>query len=143
MADRSKNAPVERRPGGYLKWCGVAFVIFFLSFFLVERPFDGQGISYVVGALSNSFTLPGVLLFGVGTLSFVYHRGAYDSLGFSFKKFGLHNLLPGALQEKSRTLYEYKEKRKKERGEYRPYMLAVGLGFLSIGVAFSLIYLLL
>ena len=140
--DRATNSLKQWRLGGYLKWCGVAFFIFSLSFFIVERPFDGQGGSYIVGALSNSFALPGVLLFGMGALSFIYHIGGYDSLGFSIKKFGLHNLLPGVGRESSRTLYEYKEKRKKDRGEYRPYMLAVGLCFLAVGAALSLVYLL-
>ena len=125
-----------------MKWGGTALILFSISFFFVERPFDVKGYTEIVGKLANCFTLPGSLLFGIGTLSYVSHLGGYDSLGFSFKRFGLHNLLPGVVGEKSRTLYEYKEKRKKERGEYRPYMLIVGLSCLALGGALSLVYLL-
>ena len=61
---------------------------------------------------------------------------------YSFGRFGLHNLLPSVRRDKSRTLYDYKEKKKRERGEYRPYTLTVGLCFLLVGLLLSLIYLL-
>ena len=64
----------------------VALVAIVLMF-IYEKPFSQEGAKEIVGAISNCFTVPGVVLSGMGALSYLAHKGAYDGLGYIFSNF--------------------------------------------------------
>ena len=123
----------------YVKWSVVA-LFFTVIMFVLEKPFSAEGAGEIIGLISNCFAVPGVLLTGLGVLSYLSSLGAYDGLAYMFSNFSLHSLIPGHQKEKPGTLYEYKKMKDEKGRKWIPYALQVGLVMLGISVILLIIY---
>ena len=92
----------------------------------------------VMKALSDCFSVPGLILICFALLVVCSNGGAFDMLTFGVKKVAL--LLKQTLSEKDReSFYEYR-KRKQENKRSFAYILIVGAAYLAIGVVFLAIF---
>jgi hypothetical protein len=123
----------------YIKWSVVALaaIVFMIVY---ENPFSAGNAADIVGKLSNCFAVPGVVLSGIGALSYFSSLGAYDAFGYIFSNFSLHSIIPGHHKEKYESLYEYKKEKDEKSRKWLPYALKVGLITLGISVALLVVY---
>ena len=116
-------------------FAGLIFVAGMFSQGLLEKNTTKE----IFGCLSDCFLFPGVLIGGMGALSWIASEGAFDMLsygfGFAFNKL-IHPL----------TAYEsfYEYKMRKEEGEkvWLKHWLIVGAVCMTLSVLFLVLYLL-
>lgn len=109
-----------------------------------KEVFSLKDAKSVFGALSDAFLIPGALFAGVGGLSRLGAAGAYDSFGYLFSRFALHNIwVTGSRRKKYDSLYEYKQKKDEKGRRWLPYVLWTGVGALAISVVMLIVYLIL
>lgn len=124
----------------YVKWSIVCVAIAIFCFFVTEKPYAQANATEVIGKIGNCFTVPGVLLSGIGGLSYISYLGGFDSLAYAFSNFGLHNIWVKRQPERYKSFYEYKEAKNKKGRKWLPKTLSVGLVSLGIGLIFTVIY---
>ena len=139
-SNRSMNE-MEKRPKLmiFVKWCVVCLAIAVVCFF-IEKPYAETELREVIGKVSNCFTIPGVLIGGIGGLSYVSYLGGYDGLSYAFSNFGLHNLWTRKQPKRYKSLYEYKEAKDNAGRKWLPSALMAGLASIAIGILFTIIY---
>ena len=125
----------------YVKWGIACIAIALFCFFVTEKPYEQATAADVVGRIANCFVVPGVVLSGIGALSYVSFLGGYDSLSYAFVNFGLHNLWVKRQPKKYKNFYEYKEEKNEKGRKWLPRALTVGLISLAIGIVLTVIYL--
>lgn len=132
----------------YFKW-GIVALIAIILMFIYEKPFNQvydipptpqEEAKDIIGALINCFTVPGVVLSGMGALSYLAHKGAYDGLGYVFSNFALHSLIPGTHKDKPKSLYEYKQRKDASGRKWAYQLLTVGLVLLAIMFVLLIVY---
>lgn len=136
MAKEKKSGS---RKKGYI--ISISLILIFISVMLnyegvtsCETPKD------LIGALSNCFSVPGVLFAGIGGLSLLSKLGAYDSFGYIFGKFALHNIFVTKQQKHYDSLYDYKAEKDAKGRAWLPQVLFVGLVSLGVGIVLLVIY---
>lgn len=94
--------------------------------------FNGtQSAAEVWGILSDGFLLPGVLMAGIGALSWISQEGLFDIFGY-----GWLTLVSHFDHTKEReSYYDYKVRREEKRSGWLWQMLAVGLCCLALSAA--------
>ena len=123
----------------YIK-TGTAWLVLLVLSFWWENPFQKESVSEIFAAVSNAFTIPGVIMTGLGGLTYLASKGAYDGLGYAFSNFGLHNLWTKRQPKKYKTLYDYKAAKDEKGRKWLSSALVVGLVSLSLGVISLVIY---
>ena len=96
----------------------------------------------IVRYLSDAFLVPGVLLTGIGLLSFLKKEGTYDGLTYSF-----HSMRASfarryddeARKDMARTYYDYKQNVKGKR-KVAWHLIIVGSGFLLIAIVLTIVF---
>ena len=139
MDIRSDRELIVRKRILYVKWAVIAVVLVVLMFFY-EKPYEGESVADVVGKISNCFTVPGIVLSGIGALSYVSYIGGYDSFGYIFSNFALHSLIYREQPKKYQSLYDYKQAKDAKGRKWLPHVLFVGLGTLAISVVLLIVY---
>ena len=103
----------------------------------LEDPFSAETPVELIGILCDCFTVPGVIFLGIGALTWVAHQGGFDSFGYMFSNFSLHNLWVTKQKKKYETFYDYKQA-KDEKG--RPWLTHFAvLGACSLGIGLILL----
>ena len=125
----------------YVKWGAVCVAIVLFCFFAVEKPYAQATAADVIGKIGNCFFVPGVVLSGIGALSYISYLGGYDSLSYTFSNFALHKIWVQRHPKRYKSLYEYKEAKNKKGRKWLPHAFAVGIVSLGLGVIFTVIYL--
>jgi hypothetical protein len=85
--------------------------------------------SVILGILSDSFLVPGVLISGFGGLIFVSNEGVFDGITYGLTSF--FDIFRKDKQNKYRTFFDYRES-KGERDTSFGYLLICGLSFLAL-----------
>ena len=111
-------------------------VCFFKGVFQETDP------ALIVRYLSDAFLVPGVLLTGIGLLSFLNKEGTYDGLFYSFYSMRAafarrHD--DEARKDMARTYYDYKQKVKAKR-KVAWHLVIVGSGFLLIAIVLTIVF---
>ena len=110
-------------------------------FIFISKPHEQENAKEFIRALSDCFVIPAALLGGIGGLSLMARLGAYDGLIYSFKNFGIHNLLGGGFKKKKiQTFYEYKQEKDEKGRKWLPSFLYVGLVMLGVSIILSIVY---
>lgn len=105
--------------------------------------FSSASFQAAAGILSDCFFVPGVLLAGAGAMGWIGSKGTFDSLGYAFSRFSLHNLWPNEhTAKRPETLYEYKQKQDEKGRKWSKPLVFTGLGAMAFAVAWLLVYLL-
>jgi hypothetical protein len=96
----------------------------------------------VLYGLCNCFTIPGILLSGVGGISWAGKFGTFDMLSYGSRSF-FGNFIKPLAEDLPRTFYDYKKQKDEKGRKWSAEVLFVGLAFLAVGViltVFSLIF---
>ena len=123
----------------YVKW-GIVAIIAVVLMFLYEQPFAKEGAKEIVGTLSDCFAIPGIVMTGVGALTYLAKLGAYDGLNYAFSNFALHSLIPGMHKEKHESFYEYKKAKDEKGRKWLSHLFLVGLVPLALSVIILIVY---
>lgn len=92
----------------------------------------------IMKLLTNSFFVPGILIFGFGLLILASNGGTFDMLVYGTKKF--FDLFRKPEQRKiTNTFYDYR-KAKQETPLDFVYLVLIGLGFILVSVIFLILY---
>lgn len=123
----------------YLRWSliSVTLVVFAV---LIRKPFSKETAQDIVGEISNCFFIPGALMSGIGALSYLSSKGAYDSFSYIFTNFALHSLIYRDQPKKYESLYDYKVEKDKKGRKWFKHMLIVGLCTLLVSILLFVVY---
>lgn len=122
----------------YLITFGCGLVVSF-SLACILGLFKCKNAAAVYQILSDSTLATGVILFGVGLLTFCGNHGAFDMIGYGLKH-GLARLIPGlGTRVGKKTYAEYREEREDRKKSFG-FLLLVGIFFLVLAVLFVILY---
>lgn len=118
---------------------GVALIVFLIGIFS-QGLFEKSSAKETVRVLSDSFLFPGVLLGGIGALSWIASEGTFDMLSYGFafcfsKLIHPHKSFMG--------FYEYKMEKSDKREGWLVPELIVGLLCIAVSAIFVVIYMML
>lgn len=120
----------------YLLTFGLGFaVVLFMS--IGNGVFDQTKIAQIFAILTDSFTVPTVVLLGLGGLMFVSNEGGFDALSYGITSF--IDMFRKEKKNKFKSFYDYKEA-KAERNLEFGFLLISGLVFMVITVVMLLLY---
>ena len=105
---------------------------------LTRNIFSVTNPSQIFAILSDSFTVPGVLLTGIGGLMFVSNEGGFDALSYGITSF--IDLFRKEKKNKYKTFYDYKEE-KASKTLPVSFVLISGLIFMALAIIMLLLYL--
>ena len=91
--------------------------------------------------LCDAFTVPGVLMTGIGLISVVSGHGAFDGIAFPVRKVFSQILRQEKREAMPRTYYDYVEAKRGKSRKRPNYQLYTGLVFLAGAAAFLVVYL--
>ena len=136
MSEREKN--IKKRQG-YL--ISVGLILLSIAVLLWwENPLDETDAKSVINDICNAFTVPGVIFSGISLLSYMAKLGAYDSFGYTFSNFSLHNLWFKKQPKKYKSFYDYKVAKDEKGRRWWKEGLFVGLASLAISAVLLIVY---
>ncbi len=112
-----------------LLYAAVGLAVFFFAAYQFGL-FTASTAVKVLEALSNAFIMPGVLLAGVGAISWTGSLGTYDMLGYGMQTFfslwrrGKH----------AKSFYDYRQAKEEKGRTWFPEMLIVGLAYILLSI---------
>lgn len=105
--------------------------------------FHETDVTLIVRYLSDAFLVPGVLLTGIGLLSFLKKEGTYDGLTYSFHSMRMasaRRFSDEAHDDMARTYYDYKQSVKAKR-KVAWHLIIVGGVFLLAAIVLTIVFL--
>lgn len=105
--------------------------------------FHETDVALIVRYLSDAFLVPGVLLTGIGLLSFLKKEGTYDGLTYSFHSMRMasaRRFSDEAHDDMARTYYDYKQSVKAKR-KVAWHLIIVGGVFLLAAIVLTIVFL--
>ena len=100
-------------------------------------------VALSVRYLGDAFLVPGVLLTGIGLLSFLKKEGTYDGLTYSFHSMRMasaRRFSDEAHDDMARTYYDYKQSVKAKR-KVAWHLIIVGGVFLLAAIVLTIVFL--
>ncbi len=131
----------------YGKYINLTF--FYLLFFafvfyvgITNKEIENE-TEKIVCAICDAFTVPGIIFFGIGVITWVSSKGTFDSFGYMLSNFSIRNIV-GTFGKKPKdnydSFYEYKCA-KDERGRtWLKHYFIFGLVSLVIGAVLLIVY---
>ena len=99
--------------------------------------FNQTELSEILHILTDSFSIPAVLITGFGGLIFVSNEGVFDGLAYGVTSF--IDMFRKEKKNQFRTFYDYKES-KSERDMSFGYLLICGVLFIVIDAVMLMLY---
>lgn len=99
--------------------------------------FNQTELSEILHILTDSFSIPAVLITGFGGLIFVSNEGVFDGLAYGVTSF--IDMFRKEKKNQFRTFYDYKES-KSERDMSFGYLLICGVLFIVIDAVMLILY---
>ena len=90
-------------------------------------------------ALSDSFMVPGAMFLAFGALVFVSTHGMFDGISYA-GMFAVRALVPGMRRGEVQKYGDYKVAKDEKRATGYGFILIVGLGFLAVGLIFTILF---
>ncbi len=117
--------------GKYCLWSALAGVAVFFFAAYQSGLFTSNNAVKIFEMLSDAFVIPGVLIAGVGAISWTGYLGTYDMIGYGMKT--LFFFLPQKEgQERPKTFYDYRHAKEEKGRTWFPEFLIVGLAFVVL-----------
>lgn len=102
--------------------------------------FAKTGLSNMVMAVGDGFTVAAFLYLGMGTLIRVASTGWFDIFSFAIKR-GVHALMPNLFPDNISGYYEYKVKKSEKRKRFTEYsILKLGAVFLVVSMILTIVW---
>lgn len=122
---------------------GIAAIVLFVACMFSNGGLFGENkAETVLYGLCNCFTLPGIILSGVGAISWIGKFGTFDMISYGSRSFFGIFIKPLA-NDLPKTFYDYKVKKDEKGRKWNVEVLITGLSFLAVGAIltiFSLIF---
>lgn len=128
----SKKAIILRYVIGTL----VAIVMFFIAI-SIRNIYGQTELLEIYRALSDGFTVPGIIFIGFGLLFWFANLGSFDGIGYALKH--LFTMLIPFNRKKQGTYAEHLENKKPIHGF--GFMFIIGGVFLLTGIIFMILFL--
>lgn len=111
---------------------------FFLICAMVNGLFSETNALEILRKLTDCFTVAGVVLAGVGGLSWASSKGAYDII-----KYGFDWVIKPFTSRRNQfeSFYDFKQRREEDRKPWLRECLIAGLGFIGVAVVLVVVYL--
>lgn len=109
----------------------------------LEEPFAAETTKDLIGNLCDCFTVPGIVFLGIGGLTWVGRMGGFDSFGYLFSNFSLHNLWVTGKKKKYESLYDYKQAKEEKGRHWLSHFAVLGAISLAVGILLLIVYFLL
>lgn len=109
-------------------------LLFSFNFFSGDLSLE-EGIK----ALADSFTVTGVLFLAFGALIYVSTQGMFDGLSY-VGMYAVRTLIPGMRKNSPQKYGDYKLAKEEKRMKGYGYILFIGIGFLVIGIIFTVLF---
>ena len=116
----------------------LAAVVLFFACASANGMFTAETTADFIGKLADAFTVPGVIMFTVGALSWASSKGTYDIFGFGMKAVG--NIFAPKRDDDARSFLAYKEKKESTRKGWNKDALITGSIFLFLAIVLVVIY---
>ncbi|MBO5353906.1 MAG: DUF3899 domain-containing protein [Lachnospiraceae bacterium] len=114
-------------------------LLFAAAIIFYRMPQMEEGTAGVLMAVSDGFTVTGLLYICFGILLFASGTGFFDFLGYASHRV-IEFFIP-RLDKGTENYYEYKVKKQEERKKFSlKSTLLVGLGFVGIAVIFTMLW---
>lgn len=129
---------MDKKSVGQYAGGAVLAVAVFAAGAISQGLFPETDLQKKIGILSDCFLLPGVLLGGMGALSWAASEGNFDML-----RYGFHTVLHRFLHPLTPVegFYEYKLKRDEARKGWLKHFLVIGLMCTGASIICLLLYL--
>ena len=115
----------------YLITLGVGFAMAaFVAY--SKNVFAQKELSMVFHILTDSFSLPAVLITGIGALAFVSNEGGFDALSYGLTSF--FDMFRKEKKNKHKTFYDYKMEKAEKRGSVPYFVMIVGAFYILLAV---------
>ena len=125
----------------FIKWLKpiIAAVVVLALYALSFELFSAENMEELFKDLSDCFVVTGILLSGVGAISWAGTEGAFDMLAYGCKTFlGLFSTSYSKKLPKS--FYDYKQERMEKNRPWLKQTLVVGLIVLAVGLMLLIPY---
>ena len=122
----------------YLIASGAAVLAGLLIMWL-QGFFSGLDVINQMRVLADAFSVPGVLLIMIGVLVWVGSEGLFDAFGYAFHH-ARAMFIPSFRAYRHVTFYDYKMEKAGKRPHGYSFLFFTGLGFLAIGIVFTVIH---
>ena len=114
----------------------IATICLLLSF----NFFSGElSLQEVMKALSDAFSVTGIILLVLGALVFVSTQGMFDSVSYA-GKFVIRAFIPGARSTPMEKYGDYKVGKSEKRITGYSFLFFVGIAFTLIGILFTVLF---
>ncbi len=106
----------------------------------VRGLFEAESADEAVMAVSDGFTVAGLLYLCLGALMWVNTTGFFDIFGYAFKK-AAHALVPGMVDNTADNYYDYKTGKQKKRDGFTQHStLVIGIVFIVISLILTAVW---
>lgn len=117
----------------------VTGVILVVGIICLRMPQMSKGIDGTVMAISDGFTVIGLLYIGIGVLLYASGNGFFDFLGYAFQR-GAGVFIP-KMNQGIENYYEYKMlKQEKRTQKFQKSFLITGGLFILLSVVFTIVW---
>ena len=115
-------------------------IVVFITIVLTKNVFPISKLDVFFLNLCDIFFVSAVVLCGVGLISYMSSKGAYDIFGYGVKSL-VYLFSPNkrALAER-KDFYEYKQEKNSKRNSWLKEFLIFGLICLAISIVFLILY---
>lgn len=125
----------------FIKWLKpiIAAVVVLVLYALSFELFSAENMEELFKDLSDCFVVTGILLSGVGAISWAGTEGAFDMLAYGCKTF--FGLFSTSYSKKlPKSFYDYKQERMEKNRPWLKQTLVVGLIVLAVGLMLLIPY---
>ena len=123
----------ENKIKGYIGPAIVAVVLFVACMFCNGGLFGENKAENILYGICNCFTVPGIILSGIGAISWAGKFGTFDMLAYGSRSFFGIFIKPLA-NDLPRTFYDYKVQKDEKGRKWNFEILITGLAFLAVGI---------
>lgn len=125
----------------WLKWLrpGIPALLMFVLVAVIKKLFEAPDAQSAIGIVADCFTVPGVLLTGVGLITWTATFGQFDMLGYSTRRFFGH-FFHGLSADLPADFYEYRKQKNDKGRVWLVHTFLVGIICLGLGVALLVVY---
>ena len=114
----------------------VAVAIFVTCMFANGGIFGENKAESLLYGICNCFTIPGIILTGIGAISWAGKFGTFDMLSFGTRSFFGIFIKPLS-NDMPTNFYDYRKEKDEKGRKWSPELLTVGAIFLAVGLILS------
>lgn len=105
---------------------------------LTKDLFKQTDTGMIFRILCDAFFIPGIILAGIGVMTYLSSQGLYDGLTYSFASMARYRKSHSESDKTPKSYFDYKNNKKRRGASW--HLVFVGVGFVVIGLVFYLIY---